>query len=381
MIQFYAPCPKGLESVLAEELTELGLEQVTVSDAGVAFRGNARSAMLVNLESRIASRVLMQVAQGTYEREDDIYTLARETPWEDWFDSELTLKVETSAIKCPLKSIDFLTLRVKDAICDRFRETEGQRPSIDVREPQVQVHLHLDRFDMTLYLDTSGPGLFRRGVERDTGAAPLKKNLASGILRLAGWKPDTPLYDPMCGSGTFLIEAAQITLGHAPGLGRSFAFELLDGFAAKDWQDLKSAAEERAQPANKELPIWGSDIAGYAVAMTRENLAALGLDAAVLLKQVNVLESSPPVLEGMMVTNPPYGVRVGEDDEMAEFYPLFGDVLKRRYSGWTAYILSGDLRLAKMIRLSVGRRMPLFNGQIDCRLFQYTLIAGSNRRD
>ena len=380
MISFYAPCPKGLESALAEELTELGVEQATVSDAGVAFRGNARTAMCVNLESRIASRVLMQVAQGNYEREDDIYTLARETVWENWFDSTLTLKVETSAIKCPLKSIDFLTLRVKDAICDRFRETEGQRPSIDVREPQVQVHLHLDKWQMTLYIDTSGPGLFRRGVERDTGAAPLKKNLASGILRLAGWKPEIPLYDPMCGSGTFLIEAAQISLGHAPGLGRSFGFELLDGFTARDWQELKSAAEERAQPA-RELQIWGSDIAGYAVSMTRENLAALSLDEAVLLKQVNVLESSPPVPEGMMVTNPPYGVRVGEDEEMAEFYPLLGDVLKRRYSGWTAFILSGDLRLAKLIRLSVEKRMPLFNGQIDCRLFQYTLIAGSNRRD
>jgi len=380
LISFYAPCPKGLESALAEELTELGVEQATVSDAGVAFRGNARTAMCVNLESRIAGRVLMQVAQGNYEREDDIYTLARETVWENWFDSTLTLKVETSAIKCPLKSIDFLTLRVKDAICDRFRETEGQRPSIDVREPQVQVHLHLDKWQMTLYIDTSGPGLFRRGVERDTGAAPLKKNLASGILRLAGWKPEIPLYDPMCGSGTFLIEAAQISLGHAPGLGRSFGFELLDGFTARDWQELKSAAEERAQPA-RELQIWGSDIAGYAVSMTRENLAALSLDEAVLLKQVNVLESSPPVPEGMIVTNPPYGVRVGEDEEMAEFYPLLGDVLKRRYSGWTAFILSGDLRLAKLIRLSVEKRMPLFNGQIDCRLFQYTLIAGSNRRD
>jgi len=379
-MHFYAPCPKGLESALAEELNELGIEGVRVSDAGVAFQGTTRTAMLVNLESRIASRVLMQIAQGNYEREDDIYVMARETAWEKWFDSELTLKVETSAIKCPLKSIDFLTLRVKDAICDRFREIEGQRPSIDVREPQVQVHLHLDRQRMTLYLDTSGPGLFRRGVERDTGAAPLKKNLASGILRLAGWKPGIPLYDPMCGSGTFLIEAAQIALNHAPGLARSFAFELLDGFAARDWQDLIGAAEERAEPA-RELPIWGSDIAGYAVAMTRDNLADLGLDAAVLLKQVNVLESSPPVPEGMMITNPPYGVRVGEDEEMAEFYPQFGDLLKRRYSGWTAYILSGDLRLAKMIRLSVGRRMPLFNGQIDCRLFQYTLVAGSNRRE
>ncbi len=380
MPDFYAPCPKGLEGPLADELLDLGVLDARAQDAGVSFRGTLRTAMLVNLESRIASRVLMRVAYGSYRTEEDVYAAALAVRWEEWFGPELTLKVETSAIKCPLKSIDFLTLKVKDAICDRLRERRGARPSIDTREPDVQVHLHLDRLQLTLYLDTTGAGLFRRGDARDTGVAPLKKNLAAGILRIAGWRPGIPLYDPMCGSGTLLTEAAEISLRRAPGLGRPFAFHNLAGFLASDWNPMYDAAEERALPATG-LPIWGSDIAGSAVEMTRENLQALGLAESVHLKQVNVLETSAPVAEGMLVTNPPYGVRVGEDEEMAAFYPEFGHLLKRRFSGWTAYVLSGDLRIAKLIRLAASRRTPLFNGQIECRLFEYRLVAGSNRRD
>jgi putative N6-adenine-specific DNA methylase len=378
MADFYATCPSGLEDSLAAELLALGVLDARASDAGVAFRGTLRTAMLVNLESRIASRVLMRVTEGSYREEEDVYLAAKAVAWEEWFGPELTLKVETSAIRCPLKSIDFLTLRVKDAICDRLRERRGSRPSIDTRDPDVQVHLHLDRLQLGLYLDTTGPGLFRRGEHRDTGAAPLKKNLAAGILFLTGWQPGTPLYDPMCGSGTLLTEAAEISLRRAPGLGRPFAFYKLAGFLSSEWNPMYDAAEQRALPA-APLPIWGSDILGSAVEMTRENLTGLGLQGAVELKQVNVLEASAPAPAGVLVTNPPYGVRVGEDEEMAAFYPELGSVLKRRFAGWTAYILSGDLRLAKLIRLSASKRTPLFNGQIECRLFEYRLVAGSNR--
>jgi putative N6-adenine-specific DNA methylase len=377
-MEFYAPCPRGLEGPLEEELRELGIERARVSDSGVAFVGDVEAAMRVNLHSRIASRVLMKLSHGTYEREEDIYTLARDTAWEEWFDASLTLKVETSAIRCPLKSIDYLTLKVKDAICDRFREREGERPSIDVRHPQVQVTLHLNRFQMTLYLDTSGAGLFRRGLDRSTGLAPLKKNLAAGILRLIGWTPDQALYDPMCGSGTFLTEAAEISLNRAPGLARNFGFEWLDGFPARVWQTLKEEAAARARPAT-ECPLWGSDLRGDAVAMTRANLAALGLEEAVHLKQVDILESSAPTEGGILVMNPPYGQRIGEDEDLKALYPKIGDVLKRRYPGWRAFILTGDMRLPKLIRLSVGRRIPVFNGQIDCRVFEYELTQGSRR--
>jgi putative N6-adenine-specific DNA methylase len=265
-------------------------------------------------------------------------------------------------------------------VCDRFRERAGRRPSVDVREPRVQIYLHLDRLHYTLYIDTSGPGLFRRGDRRETGAAPLKKNLAAGILHLAGWQPGMPLFDPMCGSGTFLSEAAQITLKHAAGMGRHFAFEDFQEHDRKAWFELLSAAEAEALPP-RVLPIWGSDIHGPSVGMTRDNLEWLGLDGCVSLHKEDVLDCSPPAETGMLVTNPPYGVRVGEDEEMAAFYPELGRVLKQRFAGWNAYILSGDLRLAKLIRLAASRRTPLFNGQIECRLFEYRMVAGSNRKD
>lgn len=377
-MEFYAPCPKGLEVPLEKELRAIGIERARVLEAGVQFVGTLELAMRVNLHSRIASRVLMKLTSARYEREEDVYTVARDTPWEDWFDASLTLKVDTSAIRCPLKSIDYLTLKVKDAICDRFRDKEGVRPSIDVRDPKVQVTLHLNRNDMTLYIDTSGPGLFRRGLERSAGAAPLKKNLAAGILSLIGWTPEQALYDPMCGSGTFLTEAAQIRLKRAPGLGRGFAFEFLDGFSSKAWQALKEEALDQQLPPC-ELPLWGSDLRGDAVQMTEDNLQALGLAGTVVLKQVNVLESNAPAPEGMLVMNPPYGQRIGEDEELARFYPELGHVLKQRYTGWSAYILTGDLRLPKLIRLSVQRKIPVFNGQIDCRVFEYEITAGSRR--
>ncbi len=380
MSDYYAPCPKGLEGPLAEELQAIGVADARVADAGVAFRGTMRTAMLVNLHSRIASRVLLRIAGGQYLREDDIYAAALAVRWEDWFGPDLTLKVETSAIRCPLKSIDFLTLRVKDAICDRFRERSGKRPSIDTRAPDVQVHLHLDRNTLTLYLDTSGPGLFRRGERRDTGAAPLKKNLAAGILRMTGWQPGTPLLDPMCGSGTFLTEAAQISLRRAPGLDRRFAFERLAGFDPRAWKELQTAAESQSLPS-APLPIWGSDIDARAVEMAADNLSWLGLQDCVTLAKRDVLGLRAPAPQGVLVTNPPYGVRVGEDEEMAAFYPDFGTLLKQNFSGWNVYVLSGDMRLPKLIRLSTSRRTPLFNGQIECRLFEYRMVSGSNRRD
>lgn len=378
MSVFYAPCPKGLEQPLADELQALGLADARIADAGVAFNGTLNGAMMVNLHSRIASRVLLQVATGTYQREDDVYAAARAVRWEDWFGAGLSLKVETSAIRCPLKSIDFLTLRVKDAICDRFRERSGNRPSVDVRSPEVQVHLHLDRNALTLYLDTTGPGLFRRGERRDTGAAPLKKNLAAGILRLTGWQPGTPLFDPMCGSGTFLTEAAQISLRRAPGLGRRFAFEKLAGFDAAAWKRLQAAAEADALPA-APLPLFGADIEAKAVAMTRTNLEFLGLADTVTLARGDVLECQAPAPDGVLVTNPPYAMRVGEEEQLAAFYPALGSLLKQNFAGWNVYVFSGDMRLPKLIRLSASRRTPLYNGQIECRLFEYRMVAGSNR--
>jgi putative N6-adenine-specific DNA methylase len=278
-----------------------------------------------------------------------------------------------------LKSLDFVTLRVKDAACDAFRAARGARPDVDTESPDVRIHVFLTRDEATFYLDTSGAALFRRGWRARAGEAPLRENLAAGILKLTGWAAPTPLYDPMCGAGTFLVEAAMMALDAAPGLNRPFGFEKLANFDAKSWQALQERARARRK-ASAQLPIYGSDKSGTALGLARENLAAAGLADAVALKQMDVLDGGPPADSGIMVMNPPYGERLGDDAELAAFYPKLGDALKQRYAGWTAHILTADLRLARLIGLKASRRTPLFNGALECRLFEYRMISGSLRR-
>ncbi|MDE1941603.1 MAG: class I SAM-dependent RNA methyltransferase [Betaproteobacteria bacterium] len=375
---FFASCPRGLEPVLGQELSGLGADAVQTADAGVAFQGNFALAMRANLESRVASRVLWQVDTGSYRTEQDIYDAARKLPWSRWMQAQQTLRVETRANRCPLQSLDFVTLRVKDAICDHFRDKTGQRPSVDTRDPDVRVHAFLTESAYFLYLDTSGEALFKRGTRIESGQAPLKKNLAAGILKLAGWQPGLPLLDPFCGAGTFLLEAAEQSLDRAPGLGRAFGFERLSGWDLSSWPKIRSEAEARAH-SPRPLPIWGYDLKGEALDTARANLGAAGLADSVQLKQVNVLESTAPAPAGLIVTNPPYGVRMGEQAALAELYPRLGDVLKQRFAGWTAYFFTADMQLPKLIRLKTSRRTPLFNGALECRLFEIKVIAGSNR--
>lgn len=376
---FFAPCPRGLESVLATELEQLGAASVQGRDGGVQFRADWRICYRVNLESRIASRVLWQVASQPYGSEADIYDATRALPWNEWFSPGLTIRVNIAALKCPLRSLDFVTLRIKDAVCDKFREMAGRRPSVDTVLPDIRIHGFLDARKFSLYLDTSGDALFKRGLRQHAGEAPLRENLAAGILYLAGWRPGIPLLDPMCGSGTFLLEAAQISFDIAPGLRRSFAFEKLKRFDKELWNSLKDAAIARQKP-KMPLPVFGSDLYGDALADARANLSAAGFAEMVTLKQANVLEISAPSPSGFLVTNPPYGVRIGEQQVLTELYPKLGDVLKKKFSGWKAYILTADPLLPKFIRLAASRRTPLFNGALECRLLEYKMVAGGMRK-
>src|SRR5574340_658832 len=208
MHPFFAPCTRGLEPVLADELQALGAHAVSTTAGGIGFAGPFELGYRANLESRIASRILWRVGQADYRNENDVYQAAYDLPWHDWFDPARTLVVKVSAQHCPLRSLDFITLKIKDAICDKFRALSGRRPSIDTRQPDIRIHAYLDAASLTLYLDTSGTALFQRGYRAAAGAAPLRENLAAGILRLAGWEPGIALCDPMCGSGTFLAEGA-----------------------------------------------------------------------------------------------------------------------------------------------------------------------------
>lgn len=378
--QFFAPCPRGLESVLAQELTQLGAGDVTATEGGVSFSGSLPLVYAVNLHSRIASRVLWQVGAGRYRSEEDIYRGINAIDWPQWFDVALTIRVKVSAIRSPLNSLDFVTLRIKDAVCDRFRTQSGKRPDVDTAQPDVRIHAFLEAERYTIYLDTSGDPLFKRGVRQAAGEAPLRENLAAGILKLSGWTPDLPLLDPMCGSATFLIEALQIAHGVAPGANRRFAFEKLLNFDEDAWNRIKAEAQARPMP-NPSPEIFGGDLYGEALKLARVNIAASGFADSVSLKQANVLEIPAPAATGILLVNPPYGVRLGEQDELAAFYPRLGDALKRKFAGWRAYIFTADLRLPKLIGLSPSKRTPLYNGALECRLYEFKLISGAMRRE
>ncbi len=378
---FFSPCPRGLEEVLAEELATQQAEEIWPVAGGVKFSGSWETCYRVNLESRIATRVLWQVAAGPYRNENDIYRLACDVPWAQYFDPDFTIRVYVTAVKSPLRSVEFITLRVKDAICDRFRDDTGSRPSVDTRNPDMRIHVFLTDSEATLYLDTSGEPLWNRGHKIAKVEAPIKENLAAGILRLIGWQPGIPLLDPMCGSGTFLIEAAHMSLGDAPGLSREsgeFGFERLKDFEAPLWQKLRHDAAQRRSTAAR-LPIWGSDISADAVARAKQNLAYAGVDDLVEVHQADMLDSEAPLPEGILVANPPYGERLGDDAELAAFYPKLGDALKKRFAGWDCWLLSADTRLPKLIGLAPKRKIPLYNGPLECRLYRFPIIAGSNR--
>ncbi|HTJ94653.1 MAG TPA: class I SAM-dependent RNA methyltransferase [Pararobbsia sp.] len=441
--EFFAPCPRGLEAPLAAELREISVHAPIKVGAevpgGVHFAGEWAAAMAANLHSRIASRVLLKIAARPYRNEHDIFAFALEQPWERWFTANQTLRIDVTAIKSPLRSLEFTTLRVKDAVCDRLRDKTGARPNIDTAEPDVRIFVFVTATDCTLYLDTSGDPLFKRGWRLDKGAAPLRENLAAGILRLTGWTADTPLYDPMCGSGTFLAEAVQQALGVAPGVQRRFGFEKLKSYDITAWQTLKVAAMDKARAARgakaADLPIFGSDISGDMLEKARSNLARAGVPT-LSLKQLDARNMVRPAdAPGILVANPPYGERIevrgrgprgearptargerdasrgargprdeggdrrggyrggaGDDDEQrgferahtddlgAEFFQSFGNALKQHFTGWHAYMLTSDRGLPGQLRLRESTKTPLYNGALECRLFRFDVVAGPVRR-
>ncbi len=373
---FFAPCPRGLESILRAELVELGAQDAAEVPGGVSFSGPFSLCYAANLGSRIASRILWRVYHGPYRNEIDVYQAANRLAWPEWFSARQSIKVKVSSQNCPLKSLEFVTLRIKDAVCDRFRDAAGARPSVNTSRPDIRIDAFLDARSVTLYLDTSGEALFKRGLRAAAGEAPLRENLAAGILRLTGWTPETALLDPMCGSGTILMEAAMIARNIPPGLGRNFAFEKFLGFDARQWRAMCDAA--RGRQSTRPISIFGSDLDAGVLKAARTNLRAVGLADAV--QQADVLQRKAPAAEGILVANPPYGVRLGDQKELEAFYPKLGDALKKNFAGWRAFIFTGDLRLPKLIGLAPSRRTPLFNGALECRLYEFKMVAGSMRR-
>ncbi|EHK66247.1 putative N6-adenine-specific DNA methylase [Achromobacter arsenitoxydans SY8] len=374
----FAPCPQGLEEALTAEMQALGYEDAQAGRAGCSFTTDWPGVQRANLYSRLATRILVQVAHAEISHEDDILDLARSTPWERWFGAEQTLRVDTSAIKSPVQSLQYCNLRAKDGICDRLRELEGERPSIDTVRPDARVHLFLTGHTATLYLDTSGESLFKRGWRLDKGEAPLRENLAAGMLALAGWDPAAPLLDPFCGSGTILIEAAWIALGVPPGISRPFGFERLRDHDAYRWRDLKEDARARILP-QLDAPLVGYDLNPLAIEFARNNAERAWLTADSIRFEVGDARNvTAPADHGWIVTNPPYGERMGTEQE-ADLWRDWATCLKRNFAGWQLHVITSDLTLPNQMRLKPKRRVPLHNGSLDCRLFGFELVAAGYR--
>ncbi len=378
--RFFAPCPRGLEAALAAELTALECQYVAPVDGGVSFSGPLSLVYAVNLESRLASRVLWQVAHGRYRSEDDLYALVQKVRWPELFRADRTLRVDTAATRSPLRSLEFATLRVKDSVCDVFRAHHGTRPSVDKQRPDVRVHVFLTATEATIYLDTSGEPLFKRGYRREADVAPLRENLAAGLVLLSGWSAGTPFLDPMCGSGTIAIEAAMMAADRAPGLARTFGFQKLAWFDGPAWQRLRQRARDRVRPDPTIPPIFASDRDEGAVRQTGLNAAQAGIGGWLGIEHTDVLQRPAPAPVGVLVANPPYGVRLEDEARLATFYPRLGDALKQHFAGWTACLFTGDLRLPKLIGLRPSARTPLWNGAIECRLFRFELVTGRPTR-
>ncbi len=421
-LPLFLPCAAGVEQLLADEIAGIlpGVD-LRVARGGVGLDGGPLEVMRLNLECRLAQRVLAEVAEGPYRSEDDLYALGRSVDWTQWITPAHTLRVDTTATRSPLRSLNFVALRIKDAVCDVMREATGERPSVDTRHPDLPLLLHLGPERASLYVDSSGEPLFKRGWREDKGDAPLKETLAAAMLAAAGWRGTADaggaLHDPCCGSGTIAIEAAQIACGIAPGLKRRFAFERLlpfsDAASRAEWQRMKSHAQSRIHAS--AVPIHASDISFRMVDFARRNAQRAGVEEAIVFNGGDALERPPPklppTLPGTLMLNPPYGERIevggksalgrpartgrqaGDGDGDAadnrslpdDFYARLASHWKQAYTshppGWTAYILSPDMKLPTAMRLKETRRVPMWNGPIECRLYRFDLVAGSMRKN
>lgn len=373
----FVTCPRGLEAPLSQELEQLKCQDIRAVDGGVACKGGMEQVYRINLHSRTASRVLLRLTKSGYRSEQDIYKAAKNIRWTDWFDLEQTFKIKVEGKRAQVKSLDFVGLKIKDAVCDVFRDACGARPSVGKIRPDIRIHAFIDERDIQIFIDTSGEALFKRGYRQDTGEAPMRENLAAGLLLLAGYDGTQPFQDPFCGSGTIVIEAAWIATRRAPGLMRRFGFEKLKNFDAALWKKLQHEAETQIRPAS--APISGSDNDRHMIRAAVANAQAAEVDTFIRFEVKDAQDTRPNGEGGILISNPPYGVRLAEVQALQALYPQLGAWLKQHYAGWLAGMFTGDRDMPKFMRLSPKRKIPLYNGNLDCRLFLMDMVKGSNR--
>ena len=396
-LQLFIPCAGGVEELLCTEVQRITGSPARTLRGGVQVQGSWRDALLLNLWSRLAMRVMIQVQQRAYRGEDDLYAAASDVAWEMWFTPRQTFKIDITAQHSPLQSLNFAALKVKDAVADRFRAKKGERPNVETHWPDVRIHVHLTSDQVTLYIDTSGEPLFKRGWRQDKGDAPLKETLAAAMLAASGWTPAQPLYDPCCGSGTIAIEAAQIALNIAPGSMRSFGFEKLLPFQEHVWIAIKNeAADAISTGSNGEngIKIYGSDVAHRMVDFAQRNAERAGVAQVLQLRGGDALQRLPPCETSaehpaVMLINPPYGERIEvrgiaasphtnshsgrSEQDPEDFFVQLATHWKSHFNGWTAWVLVPDMKLPGRMRLKESRRVPMWNGPIECRMFRFDI--------
>jgi putative N6-adenine-specific DNA methylase len=373
MSNYFATVARGLEEVTAKELERLGASEVKTDFTGVHFQGDKELLYRVNLWSRIAFRILQNIQIVPSANAEELYREVYNINWSEYIKSEQTLAVNCTGGNKNLNHSHFTALQVKNAIVDRQFKDSGRRSDIDPENPDILVNVHIRDNNCTVSLDSSGESLHRRGYRPAMGLAPLKETLAAAIIELSDWQSDLAFFDPLCGSGTLPIEAGMKALKIAPRLYRQrFGFQNWQDYDSSLWNKIiKQAKEEELQSLSQ--PIVGSDRNGKVIAEARENAAFCDLDREIKFQQLEVIDIEPPTPKGVLICNPPYGKRIGEVDELIGFYRLLGDIFKQRFTGWTAYILTGNKELSKQVGLKASRRIPLYNGSIACTLLKYEL--------
>jgi len=372
LLNCFAAVPRGAEELAAHELETLGITGAIAGKGGVAFVTDRTGLYQANLWLRTASRVLVQLAVFPCTNPYELYAGVFVIPWYNMITPTMTLAVDCSLRDSALTHSGFVALKTKDAIVDRIREACGSRPSVDTSLPDVRINVHLHKNVCTVSLDSSGDSLDRRGYRLERNEAPLRETLAAAIIALTGWDGSVSLADPMCGSGTIPVEAALQAARIPPGLKRSFGFQRWLDFDSSLWHHLLKEAEDGIQKIPVGL-ITGYDQDSRALALAVRNSASAGLEGQIHFFHAALLEFMPEGDRGVVVINPPYGKRMGEDDDLRELYCQIGDIMKKRCRGWTGYVLTGNLELAKYIGLKASRRFVLFNGPIECRLLKYEL--------
>ncbi len=381
-LRLHATCDAGLEEVLQQELEAVGAHSCKRVPRGVSFRGNMTTLWRANLESRIANRILMEIGFFQAKTRDQLYAGVQSIPWSAWMTPYQSIAVDSRTSETPnLNQTMFINQVVKDGICDQFRRNTNRRPNVARRNPDIPIMARINGGRVIISLDASGEWLHRRGYRTHAGEAPLRETLAAGLLALAQWRGDKPLVDPMCGSGTIVIEGALIARKIAPGLLRlrreeTFAFQRWRTFHERGFKRLVDSLHQRILP-QCPVPIVGSDNDTQVLKHARHNAGRAGVKEAVTFHHRSLQDAEPPGESGVLLTNPPYGERLGDIESLESLYKGLGDRLKQRFQNHTAFVIAGEPALVKRIGLRASRRHPVFNGAIECRLLKFELYAGT----